>query len=331
MNITLKHLRYFAALADQGHFGRAAAQVSVTQPALSIAIRDLEGHLGCTLVERGAGAVRLTPVGQEVRARAADVLRQVSDLEQVGRWQGGLPGRLRLGVIPTIAPYLLPGALPMLRARNISLDLGVREAQTDQLLDELRAGTLDAAIMALPGGDADMTELPLFDDRFMLAGSRDRIDYLKAASDNLRPDEVDPDAMLLLDDGHCLTDQALSACGVDSGQARIDLRASSLSTLCRLVAEGFGLTFVPELALRREMAAVPEMSLIRFSGVQPRRLVGLVRRKLSVDDGWVQELAAILRNAGQTEIDHADKILPGPQKSPRRGGSAGCGEQAPRS
>ena len=152
MAITLKQLRYLAALADEGHFGRAAAAVNVSQPALSVQIRELEAALGTPLVERGGREVVITPTGREIVRRARRILDEVREIEQVARWDRGLAGRLRIGVIPTVAPYLLPHALPLLRARHLALDLGVREAQTERLVEEVRQGALDAAVIAL--GDA---------------------------------------------------------------------------------------------------------------------------------------------------------------------------------
>ena len=223
----------------------------------------------------------------------------------MARWDRGLAGRLRLGVIPTVAPYLLPSALPRLRARNLSLDLGVREAQTDRLIEEVREGTLDAAVVALPAPEPGLVAVELFEDRFLLAGSPARLATLAERRVALHPEDMEPGALLLLDDGHCLADQALAACAVDRSRVRMDLRAASLATLCRLVSEGFGLTLLPELAVRAECAAAPELRLARFAEPQPRRMVGLVRRSLSVDDGWFGELAAILAEAGREEIAQA--------------------------
>jgi LysR family hydrogen peroxide-inducible transcriptional activator len=225
----------------------------------------------------------------------------------LARWDRGLAGRLRIGVIPTVAPYLLPAALPLLRARNLMLDLGVREAQTDVLLDEMRQGALDAAVVALPAGPADLIAAALFEDRFLLAGSAERLGALGAGA-ALHPEDMEAGQLLLLDDGHCLTGQALAACAIDPGQMRMDLRAASLTTLCRLVSEGFGLTLLPELAARAECAAAPALRLARFAAPEPSRTVGLVRRTLSVDDGWFGELASILRQAGGAEVAHGAAI-----------------------
>jgi len=302
MKITLRQLRYLAALVEEGHFGRAAAAVNVSQPALSVQIRQLEAALGTPLVERGGREVVVTPSGREIVRRARRILDEVREIEQLARWDRGLGGRLRLGVIPTVAPYLLPYALPLLRARHLALDLGVREAQTERLVEEVRQGALDAAVIALGEASADLAAMPLFEDRFLLAGSAGRLAAIGALSAALRPEDMQPDQLLLLDEGHCLTDQALAACAVERAQTRMDLRAASLTTLCRLVSEGFGLTLLPELAARAECAAAPALRLVRFAGREPARTIGLVRRRLAVDDGWFGELAAILSEAALSEI-----------------------------
>jgi LysR family hydrogen peroxide-inducible transcriptional activator len=305
MSFTLKQLKYLIALAEAAHFGRAAAAVNVSQPALSVQIRELEAALGARLVERGGREVVITPMGREIVRRARRILEEAREIEQVARWDRGLGGRLRIGVIPTVAPYLLPAALPLLRARHLTLDLGVREAQTDRLVEEVRLGALDAAVIALPAAGTELVAAPLFDDRFLLAGSARRMEALGVPGTAPRPEDMEPGELLLLDDGHCLADQALAACALDRARARMDLRAASLTTLCRLVSEGFGLTLLPELAMRAECAAAPALRLARFAEPEPKRTIGLVRRALSVDDGWFGELAAILAAAGRAEIGPA--------------------------
>jgi LysR family hydrogen peroxide-inducible transcriptional activator len=303
MEITLRQIRYLVALADEGHFGRAAAAVNVSQPALSVQIREMETALGGRLVERRSRSVVVTPFGREVVRRARRIAQDVRELRQVARWERGLGGRLRLGVIPTVAPYLLPAALPALRSRDLALDLGVREARTGTLLQELDEGALDAIVVALPVEGEDLVTETLFDDKFLLAGSDRQIAALAGARP--KADSVDPERLLLLDEGHCLADQTLAACALSREDTRLDLRAASLSTLCRLVSEGFGLTFVPEIAVRAETGAAPGLAVARFGEPQPGRRIGLVRRKLSVDDGWFTDLAAILRAAGAAELTHA--------------------------
>ncbi len=296
MTVTLRQLRYFHALAEHRHFGRAAAACHVSQPALSVQIRELEGALGVALAERGRGEVTLTAAGREIARRAARALDEVREMEQAARWSRGLAGRLSLGVIPTVAPYLLPAALPLMKARDISLDLGVREAQTARLVEELKSGRLDAAVAALPLGDPALVETPLFEDRFLLAGSRARVAELGARARRPRPTALRPDQLLLLDEGHCLADQALEVCALDRSRTA-DLGASSLATLSRLAAAGFGMTFLPEIAAPSEIASAPGLAVTRFADPEPRRVIGLARRAGTADDGWFAELAELLKEA----------------------------------
>jgi LysR family transcriptional regulator, hydrogen peroxide-inducible genes activator len=312
MNFTLRQLTYFIALAEQRNFGRAAEVVHVSQPALSVQIRELERSLGAALVERQARDVVLTPFGQRILTHAARVMAATQALEDAARWRGGLAGRLRLGLIPTIAPYLLPGALEALRSRDISLDVQVQEAKTDRLLAELRAGRLDAAVIALPAAEDGLIAVPLFEDRFLLAGTAARLEAQGggAGAEALRPMELGASQLLLLEEGHCLTDQALDVCGRGRGHAQINMGASSLSTLSRLVAAGFGLTLMPELAALPEQRAAPAMELRRFGAPEPARQVGLVRRAASADDGWFTLLAGMLADVGQALVAEARQGCP---------------------
>ncbi|MDO5612237.1 MAG: LysR substrate-binding domain-containing protein [Paracoccus sp. (in: a-proteobacteria)] len=297
MNITLRQLRYLMALARHGHFGNAAEAVHVTQPALSMQIKALEAEVGAVLVERTSGGVHLTPQGRTFADQAARVLAEMATLERIAR-QPGQGGRLRLGMIPTVAPYLLPVALPELRSGDISRDLHLREATTDRLLTELLQGHLDAAVIASPPDNPDLAALTLFTDPFLLGGSAARIADLADRAEALRPRSLDPGQLLLLDEGHCLGDQALEVCGLTRHSGRLDLGAASLATLCRLAAQGMGLTFVPQIAVAQETAAAPGLRLIRFAEPQPARDIVLVRRISTPAGGWFHELAAILRRAG---------------------------------
>ncbi|MGC9419203.1 MAG: LysR substrate-binding domain-containing protein [Rhodovulum sp.] len=310
MNITLRQLSYFIALAEARNFGRAAETMHVSQPALSVQIRELEAMLGVQLVERKPRDVVLTPAGHDLLRHARRVMEEMRALKDSARWQSGLGGRLSLGVIPTVAPYLLPVALPMLRAQNLSLDLGIREALTDRLLVDLADGRLDAALVAVPTGRVDLVERDLFEDRFLLAGSAAQIAALGAGAEGIRPAALDPDRLLLLEEGHCLSDQALEVCAMKRDATRVDLGASSLATLCGLVAEGFGLTFLPEIALQSEQSASPGLTVRRFGPPEPARRLGLVRRRLSRDDGWFTGLVELLAEAGDQLTAHARARIP---------------------
>lgn len=297
MNITFRQLRYFLALAEQGHFTRAAEVIHVSQPALSMQIRALEDQAGGKLVERTPAGIVLTPRGRTLADHARQVVAAMSGLEQ-GLHSPGQGGKLRLGMIPTIAPYLLPEALPVLRASDIGRDMYLREAMTDRLLTELEAGQLDAAVVATPAEDETMVSASLFTDRFLLAGSSSRIAGFADRAEELHPQSLDPAQLLLLDEGHCLGDQALELCGLSRHGGRLNLGAASLATLCRLAAQGMGLTFLPEIARRQEIAAAPGLVAIRFPDPQPARQVLLLRRGTTPADGWFDELAEVLRSAG---------------------------------
>ncbi|MFN3274868.1 MAG: hydrogen peroxide-inducible genes activator [Paracoccus sp. (in: a-proteobacteria)] len=300
MNITLRQLRYFLALSEHAHFTRAAEAIHVTQPALSMQIRQLEEVAGARLVERTPAGIVLTPQGRALDTHARRVMASMAGLEQAMR-QPGQGGRLMLGMIPTVAPYLLPVALPVLRAQNIGRDLHLREAQTERLLDELAAGRLDAVVVATPPQGGSTEAVPLFTDRFLLAGSAARIADLDARSDarSIGPRDLDPGQLLLLDEGHCLGDQALEVCGLNRRSSRLDLGAASLATLCRLAAQGMGLTFLPEIARSQEIAAAPGLTAIRFPDPQPARQVVLMRRASTPPGGWFDELAQILSDAAR--------------------------------
>lgn len=311
MPVTVRQLSYFVALAEEASFARAAQRVHVSQPALSMQIRELEARLGAELVERRPRALRLTRTGREVLRRARRILAELQELEGLARTRG-LGGPLYLGVIPTAAPYLLPELLPRLQGSPMAQGLRVREAQTDALLAALDEGRLDAAVVAQPAPSAGRVAEALFEDRFLLAATPARLAALGDGLADLRPAALDPEQILLLDEGHCLADQALEVCALERRQTRIDLGASSLGTLCGLVAGGFGLTFLPEIALRTETAAAPGLALARFAPPEPARRLALVRRAGSADDGWFAALAAQLRAAGGALLAHARDAIPPP-------------------
>ncbi len=299
MNFTLRQLRYFKALSEQRNFGRAAAACHISQPALSVQIRNLEAVMGGALVERRARDVVLTPLGRQILARASDVLQAA---ERLARDQGRDQRSLTLGFIPTLAPYLLPGVLGALRAGDLSLSVQVREARTARLLQSLAAGDLDVAVLALPSGGAGLREVALFDDRFLLAGSQARLARLPGRVMAIRPGDLDASQLMLLEDGHCLADQALEVCGMDRAGAGINMRASSLATLTQLVAAGFGLTLMPETAARAEMVAAPGLCLQRFPTPEPARQIGLVTRQTAPTEAWFDDLTHLIRRVGQEII-----------------------------
>jgi LysR family transcriptional regulator, hydrogen peroxide-inducible genes activator len=276
--ITLRQLRYLQALAQHRHFGRAASACAVTQPALSMQIRDLERELGATLVERGAGEAKLTEIGEEIVRRSLRILSAVSDLTEYALHRGRiLCGPLRLGVIPTLAPYLLPRILPPLQARYPELRLELRESQTKSLIAELARGGLDAVVMALPVEDADFETTALFEDRFLLAAPAAEGHPRRA---RIEASAIDPRRLILLEDGHCLRDQALDFCGIAGGESIKELAATSLATVMQMVANGYGVTLMPEIAASVE-ARDERVTLLRFTAPEPGRTVGLAWRRTS--------------------------------------------------
>lgn len=323
MNFTLRQLTYFKALSENRNFGRAAETCNVSQPALSVQIRALEDAMGGALVERRARDVVLTSLGRQVLARAQEVLGAADRLDRVARERSG--GRsLSLGLIPTLAPYLLPGVLSALRAGDLSLAVQVREARTERLLQGLKAGELDAVVLALPTGVSGLTEVELFRDRFLLASSQARLARLEAANAVIRPTDLQPSQLLLLEDGHCLTDQTLEVCGMDRTSGNINMGASSLGTLSRLVAAGFGLTLMPELAARAEQAAAPELALRRFPEPEPSRIIGLVRRNSTPAEDWFDRLADLIRSVGMGILEECRADI-----GPALGGPGPSSQQDP--
>lgn len=292
MNLTLRQLRYFEALARHGHFGRAAEACAISQPALSVQIRELEETLGATLFERGARHVRMTAFAEAFHPRVRDILRSVDDLEDLARASGGsLSGRFRLGIIPTIAPYLLPSVIAHLSQTHAGLDIHVRETQTQKLVAELDEGRLDAAIVALPVSEPSLTEVALFAETFMLV--RPSGDAGKPVPDREMLKEM---RLLLLEEGHCFRDQALSFCEQGTARPREILDGSSLSTLVQMVGAGMGVTLIPEMAVPVETRSAP-VSVARFRDPQPSRTVGMVWRRSSPLAGLLQAVATEVRVA----------------------------------
>ncbi len=293
MNLTLKQLRYFDALARQGHFGRAADLCSISQPALSMQIKELEETLGAALFERSARQVRLTPFGEDLLGRVRDILRSVDELGDLARASSArLEGRLRIGVIPTIAPYLLPRFIGRLTEGNAALDIHVRETVTPKLLAELAEGRLDCAILALPVSDPALVEVPLFSETFVLV--RPAADADLPVPD---PDRLREMRLLLLEEGHCFRDQALSFCRATSSLPRELLDGSSLSTLVQMVGAGIGVTLIPEMAVAVETRSAA-VSVARFGGVEPARSVGMVWRKGSALAPQLEQVAEVVRDCG---------------------------------
>jgi LysR family hydrogen peroxide-inducible transcriptional activator len=289
--VSLKQLKYFDAVARSRHFGKAAESCAVTQPALSMQIQELEKLLGVQLLERGRSGVMLTESGKEIAERAARVLADVRDIVDVARQQGNvLAGPLGFGVIPSVAPYILPQLLPMVRDTFPDLDLHIRESQTQTLVSELLDGQLDVLLLALPVDHPDIETVRLFDDRFLLAmaSSHRMSDRVKAT-----PDLLETEKLLLLEEGHCMRDQALAFCSLRRIENINTFGASSLSTLVQMVANGLGMTLLPELAVPLESRR-GDIRLMRFTDPEPQRVIGLAWRRSSPRKRHFEELGQMI-------------------------------------
>ncbi|KIC50044.1 hydrogen peroxide-inducible genes activator [Tateyamaria sp. ANG-S1] len=292
MNITLRQLRYFKALAQDLHFGRAADRCAISQPALSVQIRDLEQTLGLELFERQPRALRLTPKGEDFETRATAILRAMDEL---GDWatsaRGTTLGRLRLGIIPTIAPYLLPNLISQVTQAHPQTDLHVRETVTPRLIDELMDGQLDAAIVALPLDEPALVESPLFSEEMVLI--RPKTD---ATAPPATVNELAQLRLLLLEEGHCFRDQAMSFCNINPNRPRGGLDGSSLGTLVQMVGAGIGVTLIPEMAIDVETRSAP-VCISRFAGTAPSRSIGMVWRATNPMGPALQDLVPLVQQA----------------------------------
>lgn len=272
-NVTLKQLRYFEALARDGRFRRAADACAISQPALSMQIKELEEQLGGDLFERSAREVKLTAFGQLFASRVRDILRAVDELGDLARSaRDTFLTPLRLGIIPTIAPYLLPAIIRDLTRTFEGIDIQVRETLTSKLVHDIAQGGLDMAIVALPVSEPSLTELKLFDEEFVLVRHPD--DEGKPVPEREALREM---RLLLLEEGHCFRDQALSFCNIGAARPREVMEGSSLSTLVQMVSAGIGVTLIPEMAVSVETRSAP-VSIARFQTPRPSRTIGLVWR-----------------------------------------------------
>jgi len=292
--VNLRDLEYLVALADHRHFGRAAEACFVSQPTLSTQIRKLEADLGVTLVERGPREAMMTAVGVDVVARARVILRDVDALRDVAdRSADREAGTLHLGAFPTLAPYLLPHIVPALHRRYPRLELLLVEEKSEELLVRLRDGRLDAALLALPVAMGNLRVEPLFDEPFRLAVPADH--HLAAHDEPISTMALHDERLLLLEDGHCLRDQALSVCSLAGASEREGFRATSLETLRQMVASGVGITLLPELSVTPPVPDSPEITLLRFRSPPPCRRIGLLWRESSPDGDWYARVAELIR------------------------------------
>ncbi len=269
---TIRQLQYLKLLAEQGAFGKAAEAAHVTQPTLSAGIQELERTLGAPVVDRARTGVILTPVGEEALRRATVILNEAEELVEAAKNAGQpLTGRFRLGVIPTIAPFLLPGALPLLKQRFPKLRLFLREDLTQRLIAELKAGRLDAALIALPFDMAGLEWAHVSDDVLLAAVPAD---HPLARQESTTPEELEAENLILLEDGHCLREHALSACRLNpprAGSGEEPFAATSLPTLVQMVGSGLGVTFLPEMAVAAGLAKAANVAVKPIQAEHPAR------------------------------------------------------------
>lgn len=298
IGLTMKHLRYFDALRRFGHFGRAADACAVSQPALSVQIKELENMVGSPLVERGGRSIQLTTIGAQFAEKAQAILQSVDELGDLVRAsQGPLAGPLKIGVIPTVAPYLLPEIIKTLTARFPTLEPQPREAVTGSLLQDLHDAKLDAAIIALPVSEPSLREFALFEEDFIFVRHRNDAHLPVPNAETLGEMRL-----LLLEEGHCFRDQALSFCSLPSTPRNL-MEGSSLSTLVQMVGAGIGVTLIPEMALSLETRSA-DVDIVRFPAPAPSRTIGMVWRKSSPLSNDLMQIGAIVRSVGQKALQN---------------------------
>ncbi|MET0182707.1 MAG: hydrogen peroxide-inducible genes activator [Caulobacterales bacterium] len=290
---TLRQLQFLNAIRSEGSFVAAADVVGVTQPTLSAGIKELEAALGAQLVDRGRSGAVLTAAGEEAAERAARALSEVEELVRAVRAAGEpFASTFRLGAIPTIAPFLLPRALPILQKKFPRLRLQLREEHTGRLVDALRARTLDAAVIALPYEMNGIETATVADDEFLLLAPKN---HPLAERNNLAPEHLRADELLLLEDGHCLRDHALAVCGSSPGRRISDVSATSLATLVQLVAGGMGVTLLPKLAADGGAAAGANVAVRPFAEPVVGRAIGVAWRAGSPRAEEAKMLAKLLK------------------------------------
>lgn len=291
---------YFHALAQTLHFGRAAELVGVTQPALSAQVAEMEERLGCLLFERGGKSVTMTPEAHELLPRIENILSDIRDVETLARrGRSPMEGKFRLGIIPTIAPYLLPLLLPELKTRFPALTLELREAVTDVLIEETAAGRIDGFVAATPVDTPALVAEELFEDRFYLAVAANDPGFIAPP---VAPDSPALERLMLLEEGHCLREQALAVCNNVKPVAMASYGATSLTTLLQMVAHGLGVTLIPEMATGAA-GAVQDLKIVPFTEPMPSRRICLAWRRHSIRHEECVELAKTLRGL-------RDRLLP---------------------
>jgi LysR family hydrogen peroxide-inducible transcriptional activator len=296
--MNLRDLRYLVAIAEHKHFGRAAEACFVSQPTLSTQLKKLEQTLGVTLIERTNRRVMLSPAGEEIVEQAQKILREVNTLTAMAeQYRDPLGGDFRLGIIPTVAPYLLPKILGPLNKAFPKLRLHLTEAQTSQLTRMLKQGDLDALLLALPLQEENVTELELFKEPFLFAASKQ---HPKAKQTSVTLSDLEDEEVLLLEDGHCLRDQALDVCNSHRAVENTNFRATSIETLRQMVAANAGITLMPQLAVQKRSGSV---RYLPFTGRAPYRSIGLCWRTTSTRAQLLEELGETLKQAVSQVLD----------------------------
>ncbi|MBB3275349.1 MULTISPECIES: DNA-binding transcriptional regulator OxyR [Pseudoxanthomonas] len=306
--MNLRDLKYLVALADHKHFGHAAAACFVSQPTLSTQIKKLEDELGVPLVERAPRKVMLTPAGRDAADRARRIVAEVEQMKEAARRsQDPEAGTVRLGIFPTLGPYLLPHVVPRIRTRFPQLELLLIEEKSDVLLSRLREGKLDAGILALPLQDDQLHTEFLFEEPFLLAVPEA---HPLAARDSLSLRELSDQQLLLLEDGHCLREQALDVCRISGANEKSEFRATSLETLRQMVAANVGITLLPTLAVKPPVARSDSIHLLGFTDSHPSRRIAMVWRRSSAMAAFLQELARVFRELPESLFDPAQDMNP---------------------
>lgn len=299
IGLTVRQMLYFDALAQTLHFGRAAKLAGVSQPALSSQIAEMEERLNCRLFERGGKMVRMTDEAHALQPRIERILADIRDVETTARrGRPTMEGRFRLGIIPTVAPYLLPHVLPELRKRYPALQLELREAVTASLVEDAASGKLDAFIAALPLDHPGLVAEELFADRFFLAVPTGDPAF---ASPPVPPESPALERLMLLEEGHCLREQALAVCGNVRPVAMASYGATSLTTLLQMVAHGLGVTLVPEMAANAA-GVMPDLRIVPFQEPMPQRMICMAWRRNKVRQDECMELAKIIRALDQAVL-----------------------------
>ena len=292
--MNLRDLKYLVALAEHKHFGRAAAACFISQPTLSTQIKKLEDELGVSLVERAPRHVMLTPAGRDAAERARRIIADVEEMREAARRsQNPEAGAVRLGIFPTLGPYLLPHVVSRVRERFQQLELLLIEEKTEVILRQLREGKLDAGILALPLHDDQLHIEFLFEEPFMLAVPQA---HPLASSKPLTMRDLANESLLLLEDGHCLRDQALDVCHLAGAGEKTGFRATSLETLRQMVAANVGITLLPVLAVKPPVAASQDIRLLSFRAPAPSRRIAMVWRRSSAMSEFLSKLAAVFRD-----------------------------------